>query len=407
MEKIDRIGVLKGNNSMLTYNVKLTFQSQEEKSRMIKTLEGQRLAFNEASKIHYGNGEKRKNSIVELHSKFYKEFRAKNIDSLADVTIQAEQECLSSYRSIKSNKHEIEEPITKKRLSCRLNKNLYTFDLANKRIKLTCIGGKRVWAELDTYEKFNELLGQYPICDPLIFERDGQLWLACSFNNPVPGLSPTQKAIGIDLGIRRIAATSEGKIYQDKGYLKRKRAIRFLKRKLRSIAQIKKSKSAKRRLKKLRHKERNQTKNFVHSLTNQILKTDANVIVIEDLSQIKNPKNKGKKKYKNLNKISQVPFCMIRQMLEYKAILKGKTLEKVNPAFTSQIDYRTGVKDGLRKGCRYYGKDKVVLDAELNAANNIVLRSKLPVSCCILHTALDGQATVTKLNVGNNLSRKV
>jgi putative transposase len=383
---------------MLTYNVKLTFQSQEEKSRMIKTLEGQRFAFNEASKVHYGVGEKRKNSIVELHSRFYKEFRAKNPDSLADITIQAEQECLSSYRSVKSNKHKIEGPIRKKRLSYRLNKNLYTFDLANKRIKLTCFGGKRIWVSLETYDKFDELLSKYPVCDPLIFERDGQIWLGVSFNNPLIGFSVKRKAIGIDLGIRRIAATSEGKIYQDKEYLKRKRAVRYLKRQLRSAIHLKKSKSARRKLRKLRRKESNQTKNFVHRLTNNILKTDANVIVVEDLSQIKNPKNKKKKKYQNLNKISQVPFYMIRQMLEYKAILRGKTLETVNPAFTSQIDYRTGAKDGTRKGCRYYGRDSVVLDAELNAANNIVLRSKLPVSCCVLHTALDGQATVTKLN---------
>lgn len=391
---------------MLTYSVKLQFSCQKEKERMIKTLEGQRFAFNEASKIHFGNGEKRKNSIVELHSKFYKEFRAKNLDSLADITIQAEQECLSSYRSIKSNKHKIDKPITKRRLSCRLNKNIYTFDLSNKRIKLTCVGGKRIWAGLEVYDKLNELLSKYPICDPLIRERDGIIWLDMTFNNPTPGLNPTQKAIGVDLGIRRVAATSEGKIFQDKDYLYRKRATRFLKRKLRSIAQTKRSKSARRKLKKIRHKEVNQTKNFVHNLTSQILKTDANVIVIEDLSQIKNPKNKGKKKYQNLNKISQVPFYMIRQMLEYKALLKGKILEIVNPAFTSQIDFRTGNKDGTRKGCRYYGKDKVVLDAELNAANNIVLRSKLPVSCCILHTALDGQATVTKLNVGSTLIRK-
>lgn len=391
---------------MLTYSVKLTFQSQEEKSRMIKTLEGQRFAFNEASKIHFGNGEKRKNSIVELHSKFYKDFRAKNPDSLADIIIQAEQECLSSYRSIKSNKHKIDKPINKKRLSCRLNKNLYTFDLANKRIKLTCVGGKRIWASLETYDRFNDLLSKYPICDPLIFERNGEIWLACSFDNPPIGFNSEKKAIGVDLGIRRIAATSEGKIYQDKGYLKRKRAVRFLKRKLRSIAQTKKSKSAKRKLKKIRNKECNQTKNFVHNLTNQILKTSANHIVIEDLSQIKNPKNKNKKKYQNLNKISQVPFYMIRQMLEYKAILRGKTLETVNPSFTSQIDFRTGVKDGTRKGCRYYGKDKTVLDAELNAANNIVLRSKLPDSCKILCSALDGQATVTKLNAGNYVSSK-
>jgi IS605 OrfB family transposase len=387
---------------MLTYSVKLNFNNLEEKSRMIKTLEGQRFAFNEASKIHYGKGEKRKNSIVELHAKFYKNFRENNPDSLADITIQAEQECLSSYRSIKSNKQKISKPIQKKRLSCRLNKNLYKFDLNNKKIKLTCFGGKRIWANFETYDKFLDLLSKYPICDPLIFERDENLWLACTFNNPSIGVLSEENAIGIDLGIRRIAATSEGKIYQDKLYLKNKRKTRFLKRKLQSVIHTKKSKSAKRHLKKIRNKERNITKSFCHKLTDKIIKdTKANVIVLEDLAELKNPKNLNKKKYKNLNKIGQVPFYMIRQMLEYKAILNGKRLITVNPAFTSQIDYRTGVKDGTRLGCRYIGKDNVILDAELNAANNIVIRSKLPVSSLILCQGLDGQATVTKLNAGN------
>jgi len=74
---------------MLTYNVKLTFSCQEEKSRMIQTLEGQRFAFNEASKIKFNK--KLKNSIVDLHREFYKEFRANNLNSSADITIQAEK----------------------------------------------------------------------------------------------------------------------------------------------------------------------------------------------------------------------------------------------------------------------------------------------------------------------------
>jgi len=106
-----------------------------------------------------------------------------------------------------------------------------------------------------------------------------------------------------------------------------------------------------------------------------------------------------------LNKISQVPFYMIRNFLTYKAQLKGKRVEVICPAYTSKIDFRTGITDGTRKGCRYYGKDGIVLDAELNACNNIVLRSKLPISCCTLSAALDGQAKVTKLNAGNTLTR--
>lgn len=383
---------------MLTYSVKLSFSCQEEKSRMIKTLEGQRFAFNEASKVHFNSGDQRKNSIVELHAKFYKEFRAKNTDSLADITTQAEQECLSAYRSVKSNKHNINCPINKKCLSYRLNKNLYTFDLKNKRIKLTCFGGKRIWASLQTYDKFNELLSKYPIADPLIFERDGEIFLACSFKNPEIGFNPEKKAVGIDLGIRRIAATSEGKFYQDKEYLAKKRKVRYLKRQLKSATIKKKSKSAKRHLRRLRQKEANQTKDFCHKLTKKIITdTSANVIVIEDLSKIK--ERKGKKKYKNLNKISQVPFYQIKQFLTYKAPLYGKRAEVICPSYTSQIDWRTGQKNGLRKGCRYYGKDGVVLDAELNAANNIAMKSKLPVSSLALCQGLDGQATVTKLNV--------
>ncbi len=381
---------------MLTYSVKLSFASQEEKDRLFKTLEGQRFAFNEASKVHFGDGKtKIKNSIVELHAKFYKEFRKNNQECMADIVIAGEQECLSSYRSVKSNKHKIDKPISKKRLSCRLNKNLYRLDLVNKRIKLSCFGGKRIWANLQCYDKVNDLISKYDVCDPLLFEKDSEIWLALTFKVEARGINKIETAIGVDLGLRRTASTSEGKIFHDKEYLKNKRKIRFQKRQLQSCVHTKKSKSAKRKLKKLRRKESNQTKNFCHHLCNQILKTDANVIVIEDLSQIKNPKNSKKKKYKKLNnKFSQAPFHKIRTYLTYKALLAGKRVEVINPSFTSQIDWRTSKKDGERRGCRYIGADGVILDADLNAANNIAMRSKLPVSSITLCKGLDGQAIV-------------
>ena len=59
----------------------------------------------------------------------------------------------------------------------------------------------------------------------------------------------------------------------------------------------------------------------------------------------------------------------------------------VDPRFTSQLDSRTGRKDGERKGRRYYGQDGVVLDADYNAAINIAKRTKLPASFAV---SLDG-----------------
>ena len=121
---------------------------------------------------------------------------------------------------------------------------------------------------------------------------------------------------------------------------------------------------------------------------------------MEDLSKIKS-KNKGKKFN---NRLSQLPFFAVRSILTYKAQLYGKKVETVNPAYTSQIDHR-GLVGGKRKGCRYYGSDNVVLDADVNAAINIANRyvvdknlQQHSVSCC---KALDGQVNVNSPIVGN------
>lgn len=389
---------------MLTYNVKLSFPDQEEKLRMIKTLESQRFAFNEASKIRFRV--MKSNSLIELHKFFYKNFREKNQEIPADIVISAQRDCLSKYKAVKSNKRKITQPILKKGFSTHLNKNLCKFTKLDKsEIRLTAISGKRVAAQLELYNKVKELIKTQEMKSPSIYIRDGEIYLGLVFDVKPTVSNDKELGIGIDLGIKRIAATSEGKIYQDKEHLKRKRAVRFLKRQLNSISRTKKSKSAKRKLKKIRRKEVNQTKNFVHHLSKKILTdTKANVIVIEDLSQIK--AKKGKKKYQNMNKISQVPFFQIKQFLTYKAPLYGKRVEVIDPSYTSQIDWRTGQKDGVRKGCRYYGKDGIVLDAELNASNNIAMRSKLPVSSLALCQGLDGQAVVTRLIVGNSVPNK-
>ncbi|MDE0673221.1 MAG: zinc ribbon domain-containing protein, partial [Caldilineaceae bacterium] len=46
----------------------------------------------------------------------------------------------------------------------------------------------------------------------------------------------------------------------------------------------------------------------------------------------------------------------------------------VNPAYTSQVDSRTGLLQGRRQWDRFYCCDGVVLDADVNAACNILAR---------------------------------
>ena len=101
------------------------------------------------------------------------------------------------------------------------------------------------------------------------------------------------------------------------------------------------------------------------------------------MSKIKKKTSRTKEGYKRAkhnNALSQVPFYMFKQIMAYKAPLSGKTVETVSPVYTSQMDHRTGKRDGVRRGRRYVCCDGVVFDADWNASINIGQRSNHPVS---------------------------
>ena len=137
-------------------------------------------------------------------------------------------------------------------------------------------------------------------------------------------------------------------------------------------------------------------KNFSYHLANKLIRdTKADVLVLENLKSIKVKKNK----FKNQNRISQVPLYQLKAILTYKALMNEKTVIEVCPSYTSQIDSKTGKKDGERKGRRYISKSVEVYDSDCNGAVNIGLRSKLPVSC---GNILDGQGKVNSPIVGGS-----
>lgn len=368
----------------LTYTTRLVFQEPEDYNKLWATLLAHRDAFNTASKLRYTKGSR--NSIRELHSLFYHSYRDQYPEVPSQVLVRAEQECLSKYRSAKSNKHKLQAPIHKKKLSMRLDKRLYAWK--NSRFNLTTLQG-RISCELQLYDRLQTMLDSYEFCDPELFVKDNEVWIAITFDIPVLK-AKEGSAIGVDLGIRMTAVTSEGRFYRDKKFNDEKRRLRYQKRQLQS----KGTKSAKRHLKKLRRKEHNKNHNQAHKIANAILNdTDADIIVLEDLSKIKTKKHPNQ----NKNAISQVPFFLLKEILAYKAPLMRKTVITVNPTNTSQIDHRTGEKNGLRQGRRYYGKDGVVLDADHNASVNIAnkgtQRTKHPISYQLI---LDGQAVVNQ-----------
>lgn len=365
-----------GDKMTITYNIPLNLADEDR--LFWETL------LKESVKAYDECAERLRSKAVRLdlksvHEEVYSWMRKSHPIIPAQGVIKIYKEVLSALRSIKSNKHKNAETPVKHGLNMRLDKRLY---VGLDRTGISLSGshkGKRARATFALYPKAEEMFSKYTTSDPLIFLREGTFYLSVPFNVPEVPLE-NNSCIGVDIGMKRLFVTSEGKYFKDKTYTDKRRKVRYAKSQLRK----KNTKSSKRKLKKLKHKEQNMSKDMCYRAANVLIQsTTASTIVMEDLSKIKQTTSKTKdgfKRKRHNNAISQVPFYKFREILTYKALLSGKKVVTVSPVDTSRINSRSCRKDGTRKGCRYYCPDGMVLDADWNASVNIGRRSKHPTS---------------------------
>ena len=314
-------------------------------------------------------------SLKPVHNAVYNTLRELYPILPAQIIIKTYKDVISAFRSIKNNgKENTANTPYKNNPSIRLDKRLYS-NLTKQGIYVSgVVKNKRQFIPFELYPQIEYMFMNYPTHDPSLFIKDNNLYISIPFECnelPVTGNHVT----GVDLGIKRLFITSDGVAFRDKPYLKHRRQIRYLKSKLKS----KGTKSARKHLRCLKHRERCISKDMLHRATNTLLRNCGDIIVLEGLKKIKEKTGKtsnGYKRVKHNNRFSQVPIAGFSEILSYKAPLYGKEVVTVNPSYTSQIDSRTGKKDGVRKGCRYYCIDGVVLDADWNAACNIAMRQK-------------------------------
>ena len=376
----------------LTYNVRVV-ASKEVTDYWLRLLGEAAKAYDACAA--YVKENKISLGTVAIHHACYGWMRQQYALLSSQMVIRICRDVCGALRSVRSNGNEGKARTSeKKNLSMRLDKRLYA-RLCKDGVDVTGgTKGKRDHFSFAAYPKLLELFDTCTPCDPLIFVRDGRLWLSIPFDAAC-AQSEGEDAVGIDLGMRRLFVTSDGTAFRDKDYLRKRRQVRYMKRQLQS----KGTKSAKRRLKKKAWKERRMCKDMCYRAVKTLLaSTDAPVLVMEDLQDIKRntsrqkrktkkkeqpagtAEKKGKKRTSHNNAFSQVPIRMFRDLLTYKAQLAGRRVETVEPAYTSQTDSRTGQRDGIRKGCRYLCADGLVLDADWNAAVNIARKSNRPVS---------------------------
>lgn len=259
---------------------------------------------------------------------------------------------LWQYRGIRNA---MSYPLNKRTASIR--GNLLTFSTTRQRVR-TLISIP-IWF----LERYN--VNPDDIQAAEIILQDTGLYIMLQFRIPV---NPTKHGaiMGVDRGLYNIYTLSDGTIISSKQAVAVKRRYQYLRSKLKQ----KGTRSAKRHLSKIKHREARFMADFNHCVTKQLAsRTDVGTYVLEDLRGIRK-RRKGKK----LNSwLANWAYYQFELQLQYKCAINGIRVAFIDPRYTSQ---KCSVCGTIDKSSRK--KSKFVCTscghtehADVNAAKNI------------------------------------
>ena len=224
-----------------------------------------------------------------------------------------------------------------------------------------------------TSEGCSELLNTNKI-KQVTFKRDscGDYWATCLIE--LPDLNPlptTTNTVGIDLGIKDLAITSEGVVYENKKFFTTTQ--KKLKRLQRRFSKTKKGGKNREKLRKkvarVYRKITRQREHYYHQISNELIRENQ-TIVLETL-RIKNMvKNR-----KLAKSVSDASWGTLIRMLEYKSKWYGRELIRIDTFYPSSKTCSGcgNVKEELKLSERTYKCDScgLEIDRDLNASINI------------------------------------
>jgi putative transposase len=311
---------------------------------------------------------------VTLHHATYYPLRSVYADLPSNLLVQARvkaTEAVKSALALQTKGRKVGMPES---VACppRYNERTYKLDWESQTVRMSLVGGRQTirFSVPDYSAKY----AGYPADTADLIFRHGRWWLHVVVTVPMPDVAPIDQIVGVDLGIVRPAVTSNNRFLGKRRWKAIEGRLFHLKRAL----QKKGTKSAKRHLKRVRHKQARFRRNCDHVLSKQIVQSAelGATIVLENLTDIRT-RTRVRKQTPTHRRIHAWSFAQLRAFTVYKAEERGCTVVAVDPRHTSQAcsccghTARTNRRSRGRFVCRACG---VELHADLNAARNIAAK---------------------------------
>ena len=186
----------------------------------------------------------------------------------------------------------------------------------------------------------------------------------------------TNEQVGIDLGVKDFVITSDGKVFKNKHFFKKKeKQIKKLQRQLsKKVKDSNNRKKAQVRIAKLFERITNKKDAYIHYVTNELL-TYFDTIFMEDLNV------QGMLRNHHLAKaIQEVGFCKFKETLVNKALMNDKQVVFIDRFYPSsktcsvcgykKRDLRLSDREWICPNCG------MKHDRDINAAMNILLEGQ-------------------------------